>query len=74
MDWQPIDTAPKDGTQVYLFHSGAIFQGNTFTPKGQWNEATQEWDMSSYPFSQCGRFLITKPDLWCPLPAPPEGK
>ena len=73
-DWQPIETAPRDGTQVYLFHSGALFQGQTFTPKGRWNDAAQEWEMSCYPFSKCGRFLITKPNLWMPLPTLPEVK
>lgn len=60
MNWQPIETAPKDGKDVLVFtHNGLVRLA--FYDKalgGVW---------SSWP----GRNQCT-PTHWMPLPAPPE--
>lgn len=68
--WQPIATAPKDGTQVWLWWDKK-------RRLGRWHEAEN-------PPSIGGRFAnwltddkgsvsaVTKPTHWMPLPAPPE--
>lgn len=61
--WQPIETAPKDGTRV-LLHSPDT---HTYTGiAASWciiDERWEEWD-SNHP---------CLPTHWIPLPAPPKG-
>lgn len=55
--WQPIETAPKDGTRVSLCsHSGNV-------ASGYWEHYTTSW--WDWPFS------FEEPTRWMPLPAPP---
>jgi hypothetical protein len=69
-EWQPIETAPKDGTAVLLWIAGrqrvAIGLWNTQEylkrPKPHW-----DWSASSYTNH------LYAPSHWLPLPAPPEG-
>jgi hypothetical protein len=58
MNWQPIDTAPKDGTR-FLFSNGKIV-GTGFYIKGH-IFAADSW--------QGERDTI--PKYWMPLPSPP---
>ena len=56
--WQPIETAPKDGTKIIVFESGQIMQvawGGVFGDTWQ-------------GFS----FFVEYPTHWQPLPTPPE--
>jgi hypothetical protein len=59
--WQPIETAPKDGTHVIIFDPSdsrpreAVFD----TCYGQWVDPIEAYDEYS-------------PTHWMPLPAPPE--
>lgn len=56
--WQPIETAPKDGTRVSLCsHSGNV-------ASGYWEHYTTSW--WDWPFS------FEEPTRWMPLPAPPK--
>lgn len=70
MDWQPIDSAPKDGTRVLL----ANFAEDLET--GEWgyydgpqvaflNPRTGLWDDGDYNAN------ITDMNYWMPLPPPP---
>jgi hypothetical protein len=76
MDWQPIKTAPKDGTEfiAWGYYNGTIDSmpsGPTWTglrwwvdhqyPKGIWSQ-TLPGPMRSGSFH---------PTHWMPLPAPP---
>lgn len=74
-EWQPIETAPKDGTEVLLW-----FAQFGWRSIGAW----LPWGDSSYPFLwQCaGRNLHrpwkyegddgSYPTHWHPLPEPPK--
>jgi hypothetical protein len=56
-EWQPIDTAPKDGTDVLIFCDDEIVIGSF--AGGMW------W------FDQI-RYEKHAPTHWMPLPAPPK--
>lgn len=67
MKWQPIETAPKDGTKILLGcpasrgYSGVVekcYWHKWDNGKGKW------WDWVT----------PDKPTHWMPLPTPPEGK
>lgn len=66
--WQPIETAPKDGTRVLLF--------TTHIPNDYYNESfigvqIGRWDCGhmsdGWEFENIG-----EPTHWMPLPPPPE--
>ena len=65
-EWMPIETAPKDGTDVLLFTKEGIIQGY-FT--------YFEWDQTvvyaTYDGSGCVAFY-REPTHWMPLPPPPK--
>jgi hypothetical protein len=59
-DWQPIETAPRDGTEVLVF-TREIGQMVVFFDAGLWREKAN-W-----------LGLKNPPTYWMPLPKPPEG-
>lgn len=67
-DWQPIETAPKDGTSVlfYLRHGGFCFGG--------WQEWEDSTGKSMSAWQDNGEGFTLDPTHWMPLPAPPEAK
>jgi len=58
-EWQPIETAPKDGTSVILWVDG----GGWYI--GFWDG--RSWTDGNY-------FDRLDASLWCPLPPPPKGE
>lgn len=58
-DWQPIETAPKDGTSVL------IYGGNPLGPLIARSWGGSVWSDGSFPG-------VTDPTHWQPLPEPPE--
>ena len=64
-EWQPISTAPKDGTRVLLSaHDWREPVIGSFRPDtGPWYHGDEETDL---PYGEC------KPTHWMPLPAPPN--
>lgn len=63
--WQPIETAPRDGTEVLLYHK--FKQGKRthhFRKVGMWSTKCKRWFMDDVEYP--------KPTLWHPLPPPPE--
>lgn len=59
MKWEPIETAPKDGSEILLFfttHFSKICVGHYAI--GNWIES-QGWSIAD------------KPTHWMPLPEPP---
>jgi hypothetical protein len=66
MIWQPIETAPKDGTTIL----GADFCSFT----NQWNISTVSWD-GAWSLVITGAYAEDdkwNPTHWMPLPTPPE--
>lgn len=72
MEWQPIETAPKDGTSVILYcknHSPYVFQAN-FNSLGC-KEAHGFWET---PVGTGGGGILFRYEWashWMPLPPPP---
>ncbi len=66
MEWQPIETAPKDGTTILICKPGMK------TPwMAKWEEmrrAPDRW--SAIGLGRCP----FDPTHWMPLPSPPEDK
>jgi hypothetical protein len=63
--WRPIETAPKDGSEVLAF----AFAHRNFYGVAQWAEADPD-----FPRTVSGWFwpFAIRPTHWQPLPAPPE--
>jgi hypothetical protein len=71
MDWQPIETAPKDGTAVLVF--GERYS----TPNGTPGIAVARWYEDGFPpqtwWGTAGNSLVVQcPSHWMPLPPPPD--
>lgn len=65
MDWQPIETAPKDGSKVILAWGGKSVVGS-YLDNSKKRFAWQGWTpMCNQPFPQGA------PTHWMPLPPPP---
>ena len=56
--WKPIESAPRDGTEIWLFDQERV--------QGYWNVFTSWWDSDTHE--------IIDPTHWMPLPQPPEEK
>lgn len=61
--WQPIETAPKDGTPILIFDGTGIY-GVQFCAN------TKDWQSSSSSGFECEDYFGI-PTHWMPLPAPP---
>ena len=61
-DWQPIETAPKDGTEILVFNGNSIWLVET------------EYEM--YPKDNgcgcCSHSIHDEVTHWMPLPEPPK--
>lgn len=80
--WQPIETAPKDGTEVFvyvpgdsLFPTAAAYKSADYFEKeyGDREYMEEGWYWAfGYPsdFHEC----VITPTAWQPLPAPPAQK
>jgi hypothetical protein len=69
-EWQPIETAPKDGTRIDLFGTSGRHQLRV--PDCYWHRKAQRWltkhhDKDGYSALR----LPFAPTHWQPLPAPP---
>jgi hypothetical protein len=58
MQWQPIQTAPKDGTDILVCGHGVI-------RTAQWSAKDQTFRVNAYAF------IRIDPTHWMPLPDPP---
>lgn len=59
MKWQPIETAPRDGT-IFI----AWF--------GEYAESGYFWEGGSFVWQHDGDSPMTGPTHWMPMPPPPE--
>ena len=67
-EWQPIESAPKDGTEVILFGDAKWPQG-VVPAYGDVSDCVSTGYFSGGIWQFMGR--IGKPTHWQPLPAPP---
>jgi hypothetical protein len=63
-EWEPIETAPKDGTDVLVFDPIGKEQFVAFYDDGLWVFAKKKGGP---------RFAVKLPTRWMPLPPLPEG-
>lgn len=60
--WQPIETAPKDGTKVLIYHI-----------RDKWMICAGHWPCNSYwSESYASNIKLNNPTHWMPLPEPPS--
>ena len=64
-DWQPIETAPKDGTAVLGYHSGKMTTVYFEFWGGPWKLVAP---------GSCAEEDDWEPTHWMPLPSPPQEK
>lgn len=66
MEWQPIDTAPKDRIMLLALPiAGNLREGDRRVYEGRWNELQQTFT------SVNGFILLTGATHWMLMPAPP---
>jgi len=80
-EWQPIETAPKDGTWVLLSGGGIYYgwDGDTIPTAvvGQYTDylnggtTNPHWQFAWYDGGYYGEYA--SPTHWMPLPPPPDG-
>lgn len=67
--WQPIETAPRDGTAVDLWVHWPEHGEDRRVCDAHWNAADGEWQLGQYHVGQfMHRPVVTH---WMPLAAPP---
>lgn len=76
MEWEPIETAPKDGTHILLFMEDEVIEGwfdLKLSVDGK-PYAEPEWAVVSMPSHGCGCCAERNcdPTHWMPLPPLPE--
>lgn len=64
-EWQPIETAPKDGRGVLVSNGQAVGEATFFAEYDGW------WWAGSCPTDYCD-FQVDNPTHWMPIPDPPK--
>ena len=62
MEWQLIETAPKDGTSVLLWDGGVVI--------GEWRPGYHPWNEGSW-LIEGGQITARNATHWMPLPEKP---
>lgn len=65
--WQPIDSAPKDGTDILMYDGEVVAIGWFSTDENQW-----VWDTD--PICECYEVVNDPPTHWQPINPPQGGK
>jgi hypothetical protein len=72
MNWQPIETAPKD-TKTEIITYG-LFPGSWGYSERKYMCSISRWGGTTW-YSQCDELNVRfKPSHWMPLPEPPVSK
>ena len=69
MEWQPIETAPKDGTPILTYSCGCSYQNEAMLVVW-WSDEKSE--RSGYGWEAYEVSHMIAPDYWMPLPNPPQ--
>lgn len=72
MNWEPIETAPKDGSEIILADRYGSYSGF-------WHDGSQNyWKKEGWYVESDRSNLLTarplKPKHWMPMPVHPEGE
>lgn len=69
--WQPIETAPKDGTLILVYGKGEYWAGQAVVA---WSDFMEEWLGTIGDAAGWARIFHgdTQPTDWQPLPEPPK--
>lgn len=59
--WRPIETAPKDGTNVLMYRDGNVKQAHWLADEQAWGSRRHGWKFSAWD----------GPTHWMPIPPPP---
>lgn len=72
--WQPIETAPKDGSKILIFCDGKVLMTSWYVhySGGQPSRTREpEWEQSEMYGGFGGYMGPLRPTHWMPLPEPP---
>lgn len=74
--WEPIETAPKDGTSVDLWAQGQRWANKRWGRHDPFSDAPfgpEHWIAVTAPRGEPIGFRYIEPTHWMPLPSPPVG-
>ena len=73
-EWQPIDTAPDDGTTILVYRADSgVFTAHYVEEDAHLASAMNPPEGDYFWFSTCGDDLTADmPTHWMPLPEPPK--
>ena len=75
-DWQPISTAPKDGTRILLYRPGsypwAAVVAGEFDLQAHYGKPRPYWTHDRERMAGVQEARNKPPTHWMPLPAPPS--
>ena len=76
MKWQPIETAPKDGTEILLLIPLDWQSSTIIEPRiGKGRYVATGWFTCEGWLNRLGQWVNEEtPTHWMPLPEPPKGK
>ena len=66
LEWQPIETAPKDGTRVLLFVPPYGPSTGHYKDRSNWGPSASNW------YAHAALNKEAEPTHWMPLPEPPK--
>ena len=69
MNWQTMDSAPRDGSQIMLYCPGAV-PSTKGVVIGGWLARLSVWELLPYGTTQP---VTLYPSMWAPVPAGPTG-
>lgn len=78
-EWQPIETAPKDGTTVILFFPGLIHEQQTgyFSRRESYSNGKLDYSSARWVWGSGYSSMMgddPKPTHWMPFPPSPIGE
>jgi hypothetical protein len=68
MDWQHMETAPRDGTEVLILEM--LGDGNWLNYVVYWDSDCDTWIDPGLPYDH-GDQTLHNPDFWAEIPPPP---
>lgn len=76
MDWQPIETAPKDGTAVIVYGGNDEANGKLQVGQGFWDSyvCMVSGTMMRWCWENGAVPCDPQPTHWMPLPKPPRAR